>query len=95
MYIPSFPEAPTMAEAGTNVDITWMSGVYAPAGTPKDVVARLTSETPGERAKWDAEVVLKLVVFGLLPLLTLFAAQFPDIGATLLHWLEPVEKVLP
>ena len=60
-----------------------------------DVVARLTSETPGERAKWDTEFVLKLVVFGLLPLLTLFAAQFPDIGATLLHWLEPVEKVLP
>jgi hypothetical protein len=60
-----------------------------------DVVARLTSETPGARAKWDAEFVLKLVVFGLLPLLTLFAAQFPDAGATLLHWLEPVEKVLP
>jgi tripartite-type tricarboxylate transporter receptor subunit TctC len=41
---PIFPDAPTMAEAGTNVDITWMSGVYAPAGTPKDVVARLNRE---------------------------------------------------
>jgi tripartite-type tricarboxylate transporter receptor subunit TctC len=41
---PIFPEAPTMAEAGTNVDITWMSGVYAPAGTPKDIVARLNRE---------------------------------------------------
>ena len=60
-----------------------------------DVIARLTSSTPGQRTTWDFEFVLKLVVFGLLPLLTLFATQFPDIGGTLLRWLEPVEKVLP
>ncbi|MDB5866171.1 MAG: hypothetical protein JWO70_3977 [Betaproteobacteria bacterium] len=41
---PIFPDTPTMAEAGTNVDITWMSGVYAPAGTPRDIVARLNRE---------------------------------------------------
>jgi tripartite-type tricarboxylate transporter receptor subunit TctC len=41
---PLFPETPTMTEAGTNVDITWMSGVYAPAGTPRDIVARLNRE---------------------------------------------------
>ena len=33
-----------MAEAGTNVDITWMSGVYAPAGTPRAIVTRLNRE---------------------------------------------------
>ena len=36
---PLFPDVPTMSEAGTNVDITWMSGVYAPAGTPREIVA--------------------------------------------------------
>jgi tripartite-type tricarboxylate transporter receptor subunit TctC len=41
---PFFPDTPTMAEAGTNVDISWMSGVYAPAGTPRDIVARLNRE---------------------------------------------------
>jgi tripartite-type tricarboxylate transporter receptor subunit TctC len=41
---PIFPDTPTMAEAGTNVDITWMSGVYAPAGTPRDIVSRLNRE---------------------------------------------------
>jgi tripartite-type tricarboxylate transporter receptor subunit TctC len=41
---PFFPETPTMAEAGTNVDIVWMSGVYAPAGTPRDIVTRLNRE---------------------------------------------------
>ncbi len=60
-----------------------------------DIIGRLSAANPGERATWDAEFVLKLTVFGLLPLLTLFAAQFPEIGGTLLHWLEPVEKVLP
>ncbi len=41
---PLFPETPTMAEAGTNVDITWLSGVYAPAGTPREIVMRLNRE---------------------------------------------------
>jgi tripartite-type tricarboxylate transporter receptor subunit TctC len=41
---PIFPDAPTMAEAGTNVDITWVSGVYAPAGIPRDIVMRLNRE---------------------------------------------------
>jgi tripartite-type tricarboxylate transporter receptor subunit TctC len=41
---PFFPDTPTMAEAGTNVDITWMSGVYAPAGTPREIIARLNRE---------------------------------------------------
>jgi len=39
--------------------------------------------------------VLKLTVFALLPLLTLFAAQFPDLGGVILRWLEPVQKALP
>ena len=41
---PIFPDTPTMAEAGTNVDITWLSGVYAPVGTPRDIITRLNGE---------------------------------------------------
>ena len=41
---PLFPDTPTMTEAGTNVEITWMSGVYAPAGTPRAIVTRLNRE---------------------------------------------------
>jgi tripartite-type tricarboxylate transporter receptor subunit TctC len=53
---PVFPEIPTMTEAGTNVDIAWLSGVYAPAGTPREIVTRLNREinrimqTPEARA---------------------------------------------
>ena len=61
-----YPDTPTMAEAGTNVDITWLSGVYAPAGTPREIVTRLnreiarimqTAETRAVLASMQAEAV--------------------------------------
>ena len=60
-----------------------------------EIIGRLSSSTPGVKSTWDGEFVLKLAVFGLLPLLTLFAAQFPDLGGTLLRLVEPVQKALP
>ena len=63
---PLFPDTPTMAEAGTNVDITWLSGVYAPAGTPREIITRLnreigrimqTAETKAVLASMQAEAV--------------------------------------
>jgi tripartite-type tricarboxylate transporter receptor subunit TctC len=53
---PLFPDTPTMIEAGTNVRITWLSGVYAPTGTPREIILRLNREigrimqTPEARA---------------------------------------------
>jgi tripartite-type tricarboxylate transporter receptor subunit TctC len=43
---PFFPDTPTMAEAGTDVDVsaTTMTALYAPSGIPRDVVARLNRE---------------------------------------------------
>jgi tripartite-type tricarboxylate transporter receptor subunit TctC len=39
-----FPDTPTMAEAGLDVDVGFYHGVYAPAGTPREIVARLNRE---------------------------------------------------
>ena len=41
---PIFPDTPTMAEAGTDVGTDPLYGVYAPAGTPREIVARLNRE---------------------------------------------------
>jgi len=42
---PELPDVPTLAEAGfTGLEMTTWYGVFAPAGTPKDVVARLNAE---------------------------------------------------
>lgn len=38
------PDLPTMAELGYAIDFDTWYGVYAPAGTPKDVVAKLNGE---------------------------------------------------
>ena len=57
---PIFPEAPTLIESGTNVDLVWLSGVYAPAGTPRAIVTRLNREIgrimhlPEAKAQLDA-----------------------------------------
>ena len=59
------------------------------------MVGDLTTKTPGVRTTWDADFVLKVTVFALIPLFTLFAAQFPDLGGTILRWMEPVQRALP
>jgi tripartite-type tricarboxylate transporter receptor subunit TctC len=41
---PVLPDLPTMTEAGTKLNIDWMSGVYAPAGTPPEIITRLNRE---------------------------------------------------
>jgi tripartite-type tricarboxylate transporter receptor subunit TctC len=39
-----FPDAPTLIEQGTNVELSWISGIYAPAGMPRAIVTRLNTE---------------------------------------------------
>jgi len=39
------PEIPTMAELGYAIDFDTWYGLYAPAGTPKEILQRLQAET--------------------------------------------------
>ncbi len=42
---PAYPDVPTIAEiAGAEFDADTVFGIYAPAGTPKDVIAKLNAE---------------------------------------------------
>ena len=61
-----FPELPTMAEAGLKgyETSTW-GGLLAPAGTPKDVVAKLNAEA--NKALASPEVREKLAAAGIEP----------------------------
>lgn len=54
---PLFPDTPTMAETGTEVNDT-LFGVYAPAGTPRDIIARLNREIGRIMQTPDARAVL-------------------------------------
>jgi len=41
---PFFPDTLTMAEAGSNVNTSLVNGMFAPAGTPGEIVTRLNRE---------------------------------------------------
>jgi len=60
-----------------------------------ELLRRVASPDPTKRTGWDGPFVLRFAVLALLPLITLFAAQFPDIGGVMMRWVEPVRKVLP
>jgi tripartite-type tricarboxylate transporter receptor subunit TctC len=80
------PEVPTMAEAGlAGYDISSWQAMYAPAGTPKEIIARLHAETvkilrSPENAKKLQE--LGLDAGGIAPeeLTALMRAEIPRLG---------------
>ena len=62
---PFLPDVPTLKEAGFNLIATGWYGVFAPAGTPEAVVARLSAGVAG--AVQSAQVKERLLAFGLVP----------------------------
>ena len=61
-----FPELPTMSEAGLKgYDTSTWGGLLAPAGTPKEVIARLNAEV--EKALAAPDLREKLAVAGIEP----------------------------
>ena len=70
-----FPETPTMAETGTELNASTVHGVYGPAGMPRDIVNRLNREIV--RIMQSAEVRGVLVSLG-ADLLTGSAEEFSE-----------------
>ena len=59
-----------------------------------EVISHIAGTTPN-RTTWDLAFLSRLLLWVVVPLLSLFAAQFPDVGRTLLQWLQPIQKALP
>jgi tripartite-type tricarboxylate transporter receptor subunit TctC len=69
---PQLPEVPTLAELGlAGFDADAIFGVYAPAGTPRDIVARLNTEI--NRALETVALKERIMAVGNIP-----AAMSPD-----------------
>ncbi len=67
--VPALPQVPVFAEAGLPAfDISGWTGMFAPAGTPKDVVDKISSEMARMLAAPD--VVERLTSQGLEPLIS-------------------------
>lgn len=58
-----------------------------------EVLSRISKSDPG-RLNWDMTFVLNLVLFGVLPLLSLLATEFPGIRTFLGSWLEPLARAM-
>lgn len=72
---PALPDLPTVAESGVpGFEVTSWFGLYAPAGTPADLVNRLNAETV--RAMNQPEVIDRLAALGTGPLPAMSPAQF-------------------
>jgi hypothetical protein len=57
------------------------------------ILSALWATTPG-RINWTGGFLLRIGTYGALPALAVLGAVFPEIGNTLLGWLDPVKQLL-
>ena len=62
---PDFPDVPTMAEAGYPVDLGTPSSLYAPKGTPQEIMDRIGQAT--REITSDPDVQQKILKIGFFP----------------------------
>ena len=56
---PSFPDVPTLKESGIDVVASAWFGLFVPAGTPRDIIARLNAETVKATNNPDLKAFMK------------------------------------
>jgi len=77
-----------LAIAGAAVSAVWIL-----VDMERDhALSRLRTTTPG-RVDINWEFIKRIAVYGVLPLLAVIAALFPEVGGTLFGWLEPLRKL--
>ncbi|HEU5219129.1 MAG TPA: hypothetical protein VFU23_10750, partial [Gemmatimonadales bacterium] len=84
------------------VELVFMGLMIAAVGTVivmmvqmnrDEVLSRIARSEPGH-LNWDTTFVLNLLLFGLLPLVSLLATEFPGIREFLVGWLEPLARAM-
>jgi tripartite-type tricarboxylate transporter receptor subunit TctC len=86
----ALPDVPTIAESGlAGFDVANWLGVLAPAGTPKEVIARLNAEIKVAMA--DPEMQRQLAAVGIDPAYSTPEAFAELIGADIAKWAKVVK----
>lgn len=78
------PEVPTIAETVKGYDVTQWQGILAPAGTPRDIVAKLNADIV--KAMHQPEVKKRLAADGAEPVGNSAEAFAAHIKAEVAHW---------
>jgi len=90
---PIYPREPLIGYAWVWALLAASAGVWVSVTMERDVIlSRLTGTAPN-RVTWNLAFVTKLVVYVGVPILTLFAAQFPQFGGMLLRWMTPLQPL--
>jgi tripartite-type tricarboxylate transporter receptor subunit TctC len=90
--LPQLPDVPTMAEAGMpGFEVDSWNGLFAPAGTPSDIIARLQRETA--KAVASPEVREKLYAQGAVPVGGTSAEFREHIKKEVNHWSQFLKTV--
>jgi tripartite-type tricarboxylate transporter receptor subunit TctC len=87
--VKSLPDVPTMAEAGyPNVQITAWNGLFAPAGTPPEVIATLSEAV--QAAMRDPELVARLEADGSTPVGSTSEEAATFLASEIAKWAEVI-----
>ena len=90
---PIDPWQPLIAFVWLWMLVAAVTGVVVSVQMERDpVVSRLSGTSPN-KVTWNLPFLLKIVVYGLVPMLTLFATEFPEIGGALLRWVTPIQSL--
>jgi len=61
----------------------------------KDTILSWLGATAPGRLSWNGGMILRILAYGAVPVITMFATFFPEVGTSLADWIEPMKKVLP
>lgn len=70
------------------------TGMYVYFKLERDEVLSRISKTDPGKITFSAELVTRVLTWGVLPILGVVAAQYPDLGRTAFGWLAPVTKLM-
>jgi hypothetical protein len=59
-----------------------------------EVISAITQTKAGQ-LNWDSTMLSRIVVYGVVPIASLIAAQFPQFSGVLSQWIVPMQRMLP
>jgi hypothetical protein len=91
-WFPIYPLQPVIGYAWIWAALAAAAGIWVSVTMERDPILSRLTRTPN-RVQWNLAFATKLIVYVGIPLVTFFAAQFPQAGGTLLRWLTPIQPL--
>jgi hypothetical protein len=94
-WYPAQPRAILLAFSWACITASVAGSITVFVQMDRDEVLSYVAGTRPNHLEWNWALVSKLALAVAVPLVTLFAAQFPELGGVILDWVQPMQKVLP